>query len=86
MAPKPIRMTAHARFQMRRRSIRAAEVEAVVRHPDQVVPSSKGRRIMQSKIGSTGRLLLRVIVKEDLQAYHVITVYKTSRLARYWKP
>jgi hypothetical protein len=30
-------------------------------------------------------MLLRVIVKEDATAYHVVTVYKTSKLAKYWR-
>ena len=32
-----------------------------------------------------GSLLLRVIVKEDVFAYHVVTAYKTSNVAKYWR-
>jgi hypothetical protein len=28
---------------------------------------------------------LRVIVKEDAMAHHVIPAYKTSKVANYWK-
>ena len=42
-----------------------------------------GRHIYQSRMGPAGRLLLRVIVKEDAKAYHVVTVYKTSKVAKY---
>ncbi len=49
------------------------------------MPAAKGRRIFQSKIGLAGRMLLRVIVKEDNHAYHVITAYKTSKIAKYWR-
>ena len=34
---------------------------------------------------SGGHLLLRVVVKEDATAYHVITSYKTSKVAKYWR-
>lgn len=32
-----------------------------------------------------GRMLLRVVVKEDAMAYRVITAYKTSRVEKYWR-
>jgi hypothetical protein len=70
---------------MRRRSITVSGVMAVVRNPQQVIASIKGRRIYQSRIGRAGRMLLRVVVKEDRNAYHVITAYKTTRVTRYWR-
>lgn len=70
---------------MRRRGISGADVEAVVRNPGQVVPSKKGRTIHQSKIGTSGRMLLRVIVKDDGTVYHVVSAYKTSKVTKYWK-
>ncbi len=30
-------------------------------------------------------MLLRVIVKEEADAYHVITAYTTSKVAKYWR-
>jgi uncharacterized protein YuzE len=65
MADKPILFSGHARFEMKRRGISRALAEATIRAPGQVVPSKKGREIYQSLIGRLGRLLLRVIVKED---------------------
>lgn len=84
MADKPIIIAPHARFEMRRRGINVAEIEAVIRNPGQWVPSKKGRQIYQSKIAA-GRMLLRVVVKEEATAYHVITAYRTSRVAKYWR-
>ncbi len=85
MPIKPVIISSHARFEMRRRGIKRTDLMATVRNPGQVLPSVKGRHIYQSKIGPAGRLLLRVIVKEDAQAYHVITAYKTSKVAKYWR-
>jgi hypothetical protein len=85
MAAKPIRISPHARFEMGRRSIKRADVLATIRNPGQVLPSRRGRDVYQSVIGRAGRLLLRVIVREDALAYHVVTAYKTSKIAKYWR-
>jgi hypothetical protein len=84
MAAKQIVIAPHALFEMQRRGISHADLEAVVRHPQQIIPSQKGRHIHQSRL-PPGRMLLRVVVKEDAQVYHVITAYKTSKVAKYWK-
>jgi hypothetical protein len=65
MTDKPVHITGHARFEMGRRGISEAQVMALLRTPQQIVPSRKGRQIYQSKIAG-GRLLLRVVVKEAL--------------------
>ena len=85
MAMKSIRISGHARFEMQRRGITDADVEAVVRKPGQVLPAKKGRQVLQSKVGAGGQLLLRVVVKEEPAAYAVITAYLTSKVAKYWK-
>jgi hypothetical protein len=82
---KPIQISGHARFEMQRRDTTKAEVEAVVRNPGQVLPAKKGRQVFQSKVGVKGRLLLRVIVKEEPTAYVVVSAYKTSKVAKYWR-
>jgi hypothetical protein len=84
MPQKPVILTSHARFEMRRRGISEVEVRRVVREPGQILRSRKGRQIYQSRIAN-GRLLLRVVVKQDASGYHVITTYKTSKIARYWR-
>jgi len=84
MAAKQIVIAPHALFEMQRRGISRADLEAVVRNPQQIIPSVKGRQIHQSKLPS-GRMLLRAVVKEDAQVYHVITAYKTSKIAKYCK-
>ena len=85
MTTQPIQFSAHARFEMRRRGIGQAEVVRTIRNPGQVLPSVKGREIYQSLVGRTGRLLLRVVVRQEANAYHVVTVYKTSNIAKYWR-
>lgn len=62
-----------------------AAVVRMIRTPGQVLPSSKGRSIYQGLIGRGGRLLLRIVVAEDKNAYHVVTAYKTSKINKYWR-
>ncbi len=85
MPGKPIYTSGHARFEMKRRGISQREVEEVIRNPGQIVPSRKGREIYQSKLGPRGHLLMRVVVKEVVSAYHVVTAYKASKVAKYWQ-
>jgi hypothetical protein len=65
MPTKPMRISQHAHFEMRRRGISRGEVVAMIRRPQQVFPSIKGREIYQGLIGRARRLLLRVVVRED---------------------
>lgn len=85
MTRKPILISSHSHFEMRRRGIRRAEVFRMVRNPGQVLPSFKGRHIYQGLIGRSRSLLLRVVVKEVTDAYHVVTAYKTSKITKYWR-
>jgi hypothetical protein len=82
---KPIQISGHAHFEMKRRGIVRAHVVQMIRNPGQILPSVKGRQIYQGLIGRARRLLLRVVVKEDAAAYHVVTAYKTSKIAKYWR-
>lgn len=85
MAAKPIRITRHARFEMKRRGISPDLVLRMVRSPGQVVPADHGRQVYQGLIGRAGRFLLRVVVAEDAAAYHVVTAYKTTQVGKYWR-
>ncbi len=85
MPVKPIRISGHARFEMGRRGISQADVLQTIRNPGQVLPSVKGRNVYQRLVGRARRLLLRVIVREDALAYHVVTAYKTAKIAKYWR-
>ena len=73
---KSIDISPHARFKMKL---------VVVEHPQQTVPSQKRMEIRQSLIGRAGRMLLRVIIEEDADAIRVVTAYKTSKVAKYWR-
>ncbi len=40
--------------------------------------------VHQDLVGRGLKLLLRVIAAEDADAIHVVTAYKTSKIAKYW--
>ena len=82
------RLSRHAEWEMRRRSIPLALVQAVMDHPEQrlVDQSEAGRWIRQSRLRfEDGKMyLLRVVVDEDDQPPLIITAYRTSKIEKYW--
>jgi uncharacterized protein DUF4258 len=89
--PKPIttyRLTDHARFEMTRRQISTAEVEGVLAAPEQTECVREGRAVYQSRIelGEPSKIyLLRVVVDIDCQPAEVVTVYRSSKVHKYWR-
>ena len=81
------RFTNHADQELRRRDIPKSVVEDVLTNPQQVVSTLLGRSAYQSRVDfPNGRTyLVRVIVDERLQPPAVITAYRTSKIAKYWR-
>ncbi len=63
-------------------------MDAVLDNPEQRYPESDGTDILQSRFMSeNGRMyLLRAILAPDGDPPVVITVYRTSKIAKYWRP
>ncbi len=79
------RLSRHAEEQLIVRDISRTMLDAVLQNPDQRL-SSEGRWIYQSKVTIDGRpFLLRAVVDEKGEPALVITVYRTSKIAQYWK-
>jgi hypothetical protein len=89
--PKSIttyRLTDHARLEMMRRQIREAEVESVLAAPEQTECVREGRAVYQSRLelGEPAKTyLLRVVVDVDRQPSEVVTVYRSSKVQKYWR-
>jgi hypothetical protein len=89
--PKPITkylLTAHAKEEMTRRQINEDDVAKVLTVPEQVEAVRKGRSVYQLCIESgkpPKRYLLRVFVDTDRQPAEVVTVYRTSKITKYWR-
>jgi Domain of unknown function (DUF4258) len=76
----------HAQEEMERRSIPMSVLEAVLHTPQQILPEYGGKKAYQSLIEFSGkRCLLRAIVADDVDPAIVVTVYRTSKIAKYWR-
>jgi hypothetical protein len=79
-------ITAHARFEMQRRGIGEDQVRKVVTSPGQRMTVRPGRVVMQSRAAMDGKsYLLRVFVDIGPDKAEVVTVYRTSRIEKYWR-
>ncbi len=77
----------HAIFEMQRRQIDKQSVANMVKNPQQKILSKKERVIVQEKYvdyDENKEMLLRIIGKEKEGVFYVITVYKTSKIEKYW--
>jgi hypothetical protein len=83
-----IRMSEHARSECRRRGIAETVVLDVARAPEQQVTVRLGREVRQSRVTdpASGKLhLIRVVVDTVLDGDTIVTVYRTSKLRKYWR-
>ncbi len=77
----------HARFEAARRGIEEATVRSVAQAPEQVLPLRPGREVRQSRmtLPPAGKLyLVRVVVDTGPDAEVIVTVYRTSKIDKYW--
>ena len=82
------RITDHAQREMARRQIQAADVRRVLAVPEQTEVIRPGRVVYQSRAAwgePPTTYLLRVFVDVDRQPVEVVTVYRTSKIAKYWR-
>jgi hypothetical protein len=81
-------ITEHAYFEMQRRGISEQIVRKVLEQPGQVQEARPGRRIYQSKIQfgeEAETYLVRVFIDTDRDPFEVVTVYRTSKIEKYWR-
>ena len=82
------RITDHAQREMVRRQIHASEVRRVLAVPEQTEGIRPGRMVYQARAAwgePPTTYLLRVFVDVDRQPAEVVTVYRTSKIAKYWR-
>ena len=79
-------VTAHAALEMRRRGIDDASLRRVLAAPEQREAVRPGRDVLQSRIELEGRdYLVRAFVDVDRNPAEVVTAYRTSKIAKYWR-
>jgi hypothetical protein len=73
---------------MKRRQIEEPTVAAVLGSPGETETVRPGRAVYQSRLtlGDPPKLyVLRVVVDTDHQPVDVVTVYRTSKVQKYWR-
>ncbi len=81
-------LTDHAKLEMARRQITESEIQQVLSAPEQSELVAPGRQIYQSRITWRKRgkaYLLRVVVDIDREPPEGVTVYRTSKIDKYWR-
>ena len=79
--------TWHAKFEMKRRNIDEILVRNVIEKPEQKLISKNNRVVYQNKyfdIKENIEIILRVICEVEYETIKIITVYKTSKIQKYW--
>jgi nucleotidyltransferase/DNA polymerase involved in DNA repair len=83
-----ITLAEHARLWAARRGIDEATVLEVARKPEQRIEITAQREVRQSRVLDqvSGKLrLVRVFVDRGVDEETVVTVYRTSKLRKYWR-
>jgi hypothetical protein len=87
-APQNYTLTSHALLEIRRRGLTEADVVAVLKAPEQSEEVRPGRCVYQSRLnfGTPSKMcLLRVFIDIDRDPPEVVTVYRTSKVQKYWR-
>jgi len=81
------RLSRHALEEMERRGIPRDLLEQMLQNPQQVLPERDGLKVYQSQARlAEGKLfLLRAIVNDTVEPAVVVTVYRTSKIEKYWR-
>jgi hypothetical protein len=75
----------HAHEEMIRRRVTPDELNSLMTNPDQINDAEDKLLCYQSQQIIKGKkYLLRAIVNESSSAPHVVTVYRTSKIKKYW--
>lgn len=81
------RISNHAKGEMERRSIPMRFLETVLKEPQQIVSERGDLKAYQSILdfGSGKIFLLRAIINDTIKPAIVVTVYRTSKITKYWR-
>ena len=77
----------HAHEEIKRRGIPLNIVETILQNPQQIVDEHGNKKAYQSiiNIETVKDYLVRVIVNDTVDPAKVVTVYKTSKIGKYWR-
>ena len=78
----------HAQEQMQRRNINREDVVLTVSQAEQIIEDDENTEIVicQSMIKENGQMfLLRVFVNRDKYPNVIVTIYKTTKISKYYE-
>jgi hypothetical protein len=82
-------LRAHAaRIELVRRGLSEDTVRAILAQPEQQLKVRPGRVVLQSRVstgGGAATFLVRVFIDVDRTPAEVVTAYRTSKVAKYWR-
>jgi hypothetical protein len=80
------RLSRHAQEEMVRRQISREWIDSLLDAPEQKIEQPGGKDILQSRFSvPDGRMyLVRAVVATARQPAVVVTVYRTSKIEKYW--
>jgi len=79
-------ITPHVAFEMHRRGIDETTVCQVLTQPEKREVVRPGREVLQSRLELEGQIyLVRVFVDIARVPPEVVTVYRTSKIEKYWR-
>jgi len=81
-------LTNHALLEMQRRGLTEADVTTVLEAPEQSEEIRPGRCVYQCRLNwgdPSKTYLLRVFVDIDRDPPEVVTLYRTSKIQKYWR-
>jgi hypothetical protein len=78
----------HAEWELARRQAPRALLESVLETPEQRLPQPDGKVVYQSRVAFEGgrMYLLRAVLSVERNPPVVVTVYRTSKIEKYWRP
>lgn len=81
------RLSQHAQEELQRRGIPRDFLNSILQDPQQILAEQDDKRAYQSQFrfpnGKT--YLVRAIVADRVEPAVVVTIYRTSRIAKYWR-
>jgi hypothetical protein len=72
--------------EMARPQISLEQLESLMNHPDQIVEAHGGLvcyQCLSTKNGKPG--LLRAIINDASNPKNIVTIYRTTKIKKYWK-
>jgi hypothetical protein len=79
-------ITHHALAELKRRGLSEEAIDGILKNPEQRLEVRSGRVVVQSRVQEFGsEYLVRIFVDIDRVPAEVVTAYRTSKVAKYWR-